>query len=46
MLYGNYVTPVELSKLLGHSTPKMVYDVYVNYLNSNLKDFKRDISIY
>ena len=46
MLYGNYVTPVELSKLLGHSTPKMIYDVYVNYLNSNLKDFKRDISIY
>lgn len=46
MLYGNFVTPIELSKLLGHSTPKMVYDVYVNYLNSNLKDFKRDIQIY
>ena len=46
MLYQNFVTPVELSKLLGHSTPKMIYDVYVNYLNSNLKDFKRDISIY
>ena len=46
MLFQNFATPVELSKLLGHSTPKMVYDVYVNYLNSNLKDFKRDISIY
>ena len=46
MLYQNFVSPVELAKLLGHSTPKMVYDVYVNYLNSNLKDFDRNIKIY
>ena len=46
MLYQNFVSPVELAKLLGHSTPKMVYDVYVNYLNSNLKDFDRNIQIY
>ncbi|MCZ6157812.1 tyrosine-type recombinase/integrase [Campylobacter ureolyticus] len=46
MLYQNIVTPVELAKLLGHSNPKMIYDVYVNYLNSNLKDFNREIQIY
>lgn len=46
MLYQNLVTPVELAKLLGHSTPKMIYDVYVNYLNSNLKNFDRSIEIY
>lgn len=46
MLLKNYVTPLELSRLLGHSSPKMVYDVYVNYINSNLKDFDRNIILY
>lgn len=46
MLLKNYVTPLELSRLLGHSTPKMVYDVYVNYINSNLQDFDRNITVY
>lgn len=46
MLYQNLVTPVELAKLLGHSNPKMIYDVYVNYLNANLNNFDRNIQIY
>lgn len=46
MLYKNLVTPVELANLLGHSSTKMIYDVYVNYLNQNLDDFNRDINIY
>ncbi|MCD8212987.1 MAG: site-specific integrase [Campylobacter sp.] len=46
MLYRNLITPVELANLLGHSSTKMIYDVYVNYLNRNLNDFDRNISIY
>ncbi len=46
MLHKNLVTPVKLANLLGHSSTKMIYDVYVNYLNQNLDDFNRDISIY
>lgn len=46
MLSSNYVTPVRLAALLGHSTPKMIYNVYVNYINQNLNDFNRDLSLY
>lgn len=46
MLSNNYVTPVRLASLLGHTTPKMIYNVYVNYLNQNLNDFNRDLSLY
>ncbi len=46
MLYQNLTTFIELAKLLGHSTTKMIYDVYVNYLNSNLKDFNRKMDLY
>lgn len=46
MLRRNLITPLELASLMGHSSTKMIYDVYVNYLNSNLSEFKRDIEIY
>ncbi len=46
MLYRNLVTPVQLAQLLGHANTQMVYDVYVNYIDSNYKDFDRSISIY
>lgn len=46
MLIRNLITPPELAALMGHSSVKMIYDVYVNYLNSNLSEFKRDIEIY
>jgi integrase len=46
MLYNNLVTPVQLSQLLGHANTQMVYDVYVNYLDLNYKNFDRSISIY
>ena len=46
MLIRNLITPPELAALMGHSSIKMIYDVYVNYLNSNLSEFKRDIEIY
>lgn len=46
MLSNNYVTPVQLASLLGHSTPKMIYTVYVNYLNQNLADFDRNLKLY
>lgn len=46
MLRRNLITPPELAALMGHSSVKMIYDVYVNYLNSNLNEFKRDIEIY
>lgn len=46
MLTNNYVTPVMLASLLGHSTPKMIYNVYVNYVNQNLQDFNRDLKLY
>lgn len=46
MLYKNLVTPVQLAQLLGHSSTKMIYEVYVKYLESNLNDFDRSISVY
>lgn len=46
MLYKNLVSPTQLAKLLGHTNPKMIYDVYVNYLDENLENFNRGISIY
>lgn len=46
MLYRDLITPVQLAQLLGHSSTKMIYEVYVQYLNSNLDDFDRSISIY
>lgn len=46
MLYNNIVTPIQLSQLLGHANTEMVYNVYVNYIDSNYQDFDRSISIY
>lgn len=46
MLYKDLVTPVQLAQLLGHSSTKMIYEVYVQYLNSNFDDFDRSISVY
>lgn len=46
MLYSNLVTPVQLAQLLGHANTQMVYDVYVNYLDTFNLDFDRSISIY
>lgn len=46
MLYRNLVTPIQLAQLLGHANTEMVYNVYVNYIDSNYNDFDRSISIY
>jgi integrase len=46
MLYNDLVTPVQLAQLLGHANTQMVYDVYVNYLDSFNINFDRSISIY
>ncbi len=46
MLYNNLVSPVQLSQLLGHANTQMVFDVYVNYVETNYKNFDRSISIY
>lgn len=46
MLYNDLVTPVQLAQLLGHANTQMVYDVYVNYLDSFNTNFDRSISIY
>jgi len=46
MLYNNLVTPVQLAQLLGHANTQMVYDVYVNYIDSFNADFDRSIEIY
>jgi len=46
MLYNNLVTPVQLAQLLGHANTQMVYDVYVNYLDSFNVNFDRSIEIY
>ncbi len=46
MLYHNLVTPVQLAQLLGHANTQMVFDVYVNYLDSFNTNFDRSISIY
>ncbi|NOQ32458.1 MAG: tyrosine-type recombinase/integrase [Helicobacteraceae bacterium] len=46
MLYNDLVTPVQLAQLLGHANTQMVFDVYVNYIDSAYVDFDRSISIY
>jgi integrase len=46
MIYKNLVTPLQLAQLLGHANTQMIYDVYVNYLNRNLDDFDRSITVY
>ncbi|MGE4419736.1 MAG: tyrosine-type recombinase/integrase [Sulfurimonas sp.] len=46
MLYNDLVSPVQLAQLLGHANTQMVYEVYVNYIESNYKDFDRSMSIY
>lgn len=46
MLYNDLVSPLQLAQLLGHANTQMVYDVYVNYISTNYKDFDRSISIY
>jgi len=46
MLYNSLVTPVQLAQLLGHSNTQMVYDVYVNYIDSFNINFDRSINIY
>jgi len=40
------ITPVQLLQLLGHANTQMVFDVYVNYIETNYKSFDRSISIY
>jgi len=46
MLYNNLVTPVQLAQLLGHVNSQMVFDVYVNYLDTFNMNFDRSIDIY
>lgn len=46
MLYKNLITPLKLAKFLGHSNTKMIYDVYVNYLAEDLRNFNRSIKVY
>jgi len=46
MLYNDLVTPVQLAQLLGHANTQMVYDVYVNYLDSFTNNFDRSITVY
>lgn len=46
MLYRNLVTPVQLAQLLGHSSTKMIYEVYVQYINSKFENFDRSINVY
>jgi integrase len=46
MLYNNLVTPLQLSQLLGHANTQMVYDVYVNYIDSYNNNFDLSIDMY
>lgn len=46
MLYRDLCTPVELAQYLGHSSTKMIYDVYVSYIQGHFKTFNTNISIY
>ncbi|WP_457744109.1 tyrosine-type recombinase/integrase [Sulfurimonas sp.] len=46
MLYNELVSPVQLAQLLGHANTKMVYDVYVNYLDKKFDNFDKSIKIY
>ncbi|EAH9994555.1 site-specific integrase, partial [Campylobacter jejuni] len=45
-LLNSNLSPLELSKILGHSSPEMVYKVYVKYIDDLKDNFKRDIQIY
>lgn len=46
VLLNSQLTPLELSKILGHSSCEMVYKVYVSYVENLKDDFSRDIQIY
>lgn len=46
MLYNNLVTPVQLAQLLGHANTQMVFDVYVNYIDTFNITFDRSINMY
>lgn len=46
MLYRELCTPVELAQYLGHSSTKMIYDVYVSYIQGHFRTFNTNISIY
>ena len=46
MLYNNLVTPVQLAQLLGHANTQIVFDVYVNYIDTFNMNFDRSINIY
>jgi len=46
MLYNNLVTPVQLAQLLGHANTQMVFDVYVNYIDTFNINFDRSINMY
>jgi integrase len=46
MLYKQLCTPVELSQYLGHSNTRMIYDVYVSYIEGHFTSFKTDILLY
>ena len=44
MLYKNLVSPTQLARLLGHTNPKMIYDVQVKILrwNENFREFRQE----
>lgn len=46
MLYKQLCTPLELSQYLGHSNTRMIYDVYVSYIEGHFTSFKTDIVLY
>jgi integrase len=46
MLYNEFVSPVQLAQLLGHVNSKMVYEVYVNYINKKFDNFDKSIQVY
>ncbi|MCW0185584.1 site-specific integrase [Campylobacter lari] len=45
-LLSKSLSPIELSKILGHSNCEMVYKVYVSYINNLEKNIDFDINIY
>jgi len=46
MLYKGLCTPAELAQYLGHSTTRMIYEVYVSYIEGHFTSFKTDILLY
>lgn len=46
MLYKQLCTPLELSQYLGHANTRMIYDVYVSYIEGHFTSFKTDILLY